>query len=149
MMERNRAQQGATLPNCCASSHSGEAANGGPQQRNTPPLGGVAVLRPRAEAQTWDEGQLEKGGLISSKDRWGPFATGIDRVELVAQLRSLRAIVRLSTGSRGSHLEALLKQAETDTAVLAAASTALGRLDPLDRRRVWSSYAGLNAPHRR
>jgi hypothetical protein len=74
---------------------------------------------------------------------WGPFALGLMSAERVARLRTLRALVRVLCGSRGSDVERLLWRAETKLAALPDAATALDRLSPLDQRRVLSTYAAL------
>ncbi|SOR30302.1 conserved protein of unknown function [Methylorubrum extorquens] len=84
--------------------------------------------------------------LIPSADRWGPFAEGLDPAERCARLRTLRSIVHLLIGPRAGQLRALLKEAESDAAVLPAALKALDALAPLDRRRVLASYAAIERP---
>ncbi len=46
--------------------------------------------------------------MIPAADQFGPWLPGLDRMEQVARLRALRAIVRLLTGSRGAELYGLL-----------------------------------------
>lgn len=82
--------------------------------------------------------------MIASIDQWGPFRTDIDAAERLARLRSLRAIVRLSTGPRGDRLAGLLHRAERDTAALEPALAALNALAALDRRSVLASFAALH-----
>lgn len=84
--------------------------------------------------------------MLPAADRWGPFRPDLDPAERMARLRCLRAVVHLSTGPRGHILTDLLLRAEQDAALLAPALAALSDLDPLDRRRVWASYATLNRP---
>lgn len=81
---------------------------------------------------------------IPAADRFGPWSDRIDAAERVARLRSLRAIVRLSTGPRGDRLAELLRRAERDTATLAPALAALNALAALDRRSVLGSFAALH-----
>jgi hypothetical protein len=84
--------------------------------------------------------------MIPAADAWGPFRADIDAAERKARLRCLRAVVHLSTGPRGQALADLLRRAEQDLALLVPALAALSNLDPLDKRRVWASYATLNRP---
>ncbi|KQO49939.1 hypothetical protein [Methylobacterium sp. Leaf85] len=58
-------------------------------------------------------------------------------------MRSLRALSRVYAGPRALTLCQLLAQAETDPDALPPASRALNRLEPLDRRRILSSFANL------
>ncbi|MFJ7441286.1 hypothetical protein ACIQW5_26990 [Methylorubrum thiocyanatum] len=83
---------------------------------------------------------------IPAADRFGPWSDRIDVTERVARLRSLRAIVRLSTGPRGDRLAGLLHRAERDAAALAPALAALNQLAALDRRAVLASFAALHRP---
>lgn len=83
---------------------------------------------------------------IPPADRWGPFADGLDLAERRARLRALRSVVHLLIGPRAGQLRVLLKEAESDAAVLAAALRALDALAPLDRRRVLASYAAIERP---
>lgn len=86
---------------------------------------------------------------ISSHDtmapsrQFGPWASGLDPAEQRARLRSLRAIARLVAGPRADAVVKLLRQAEDDPAALVPAADALDRLEPLDRRRILGSFAGL------
>lgn len=82
--------------------------------------------------------------MIAPIDQWGPFRPDIDAAERLARLRSLRAIVRLSTGPRGDRLAGLLHRAERDTAALEPALAALNALATLDRRSVLASFAALH-----
>jgi hypothetical protein len=84
--------------------------------------------------------------MILTSDAWGPFRGDIDPAERKARLRCLRAVVHLSTGPRGQVLADLLLRAEQDDHLLPPALSALASLDPLDKRRVWASYAALNRP---
>ncbi|WP_152276436.1 hypothetical protein [Methylorubrum populi] len=81
---------------------------------------------------------------IPTADRFGPWSDRIDAAERVARLRSLRAIVRLTTGPRGERLGDLLYRAEKDAAALVPALAALNRLATLDRRSVLASFAALH-----
>lgn len=85
---------------------------------------------------------------IPTPDRWGPFNPTASPAERLAGLRALRAVVRMVTGPRGEGVERLLRIAEQtpDETVLVEALRQLGRLDPLDKRKVWSSYAALVRP---
>ncbi len=80
--------------------------------------------------------------MIPPLQRGGPFADGLEPGERVARLRALRAIVRLLTGPRGAALEAELRRAEMGRGWRQHA--ALDALASVDRRRVLTSYAGLN-----
>lgn len=86
--------------------------------------------------------------MIPAADQWGPFASNIESGERIARLRCLTAIAHLSCGPRSVELVALLKTAEADVAGLPDALAELNRLAPLDRRRIWASYAALTAPTR-
>lgn len=83
---------------------------------------------------------------IKSGDAWGPFSPGLDPCEQRARIRALRAISRLCLGPRGDDLDRTLRRAEDDPGVLEWAVILLNGLASLDRRRVWSSYAGLITP---
>ena len=82
--------------------------------------------------------------MIRSCDEFGPWAFGLDRVERVARLRSLRAIVRLSIGPRGEALASLLHRAERDPDALEPALRALDALASIDCRQVLASFAALH-----
>lgn len=84
--------------------------------------------------------------MIRPCDAWGPFRPDIDPAERSARLRCLRAVVSLTTGSRGAGLADLLRRAEREPATLEPALAALNRLAALDRRHVLASYAALNRP---
>ena len=86
--------------------------------------------------------------MIPKGDTWGPFALNIEPGERIARLRCLTAIAHLSCGPRSVEIVASLRAAEADLAVLPEALAALNRLTPLDRRRIWASYAALTAPTR-
>lgn len=86
--------------------------------------------------------------MIPTADSWGPFALNIEPGERIARLRCLTAVAHLSCGPRSVDLVASLRAAEADVAVLPDALAALNRLAPLDRRRIWASYAALTAPTR-
>ena len=85
---------------------------------------------------------------IPKADQWGPFNPSASPAERLAGLRSLRLAVRLHCGPRGEGVERLLKIAEQtpDDTILAETLRQLGRLDALDKRRVWSSFAALTTP---
>ncbi|GAA0256204.1 hypothetical protein LNAOJCKE_5443 [Methylorubrum aminovorans] len=87
---------------------------------------------------------LDPVAEIPTADRFGPWSDRIDAAERVARLRSLRAIVRLTTGPRGKRLGDLLYRAEKDAAALVPALAALNRLATLDRRSVLASFAALH-----
>jgi hypothetical protein len=86
--------------------------------------------------------------MIPAADSWGPFASHIEPGERIARLRCLMAIAHLSCGPRSVELVYRLRTAEADAAALPKALAALNRLAPLDRRRIWASYAALTAPTR-
>lgn len=75
--------------------------------------------------------------------QFGPWAPDLDPAEQRARLRALRAIARLLAGPRAADLVRLLARAEHDAEVLVPAAAALDRLEPLDRRKILGSYAGL------
>lgn len=87
--------------------------------------------------------------MIPAGDAWGPFSPNIEPGERIARLRCLTAIAHLSCGPRSVELVASLRAAEEDAGALLNALTALNRLAPLDRRRIWASYAALTAPTQR
>lgn len=84
--------------------------------------------------------------MIAHSDQFGPWAADIPQIERTARLRAMQAIVRLSTGPRGDAVCALLRRAEIDPDAMEPAAVALGRLEPLDYRRVLSSYAAIHRP---
>jgi hypothetical protein len=81
---------------------------------------------------------------MTPADQFGPWAPNLDRTERLARLRSMRAIVRLSCGSRGEALADQLCRAERDPAALPVAAAALNRLASTDRRHVLASFAALH-----
>ena len=81
--------------------------------------------------------------MMTTADRWGPFADGIDAAERRARLRALRQTARLLAGPRATALCQLLAQAETDPAALEPACRALDALAATDRRQILASYAAL------
>jgi hypothetical protein len=81
--------------------------------------------------------------MIPASDRWGPFAPGLDAVELRARLRSLRQTARLLAGPRAADLCRLLAEAETDATALEPACRALNAMAASDKRQIWAAYAGL------
>lgn len=82
--------------------------------------------------------------MIPAGEQWGPFVPDLDAAERVARLRCLRAIAHLSCGPRGERLAAHLRLAETGACNLETVVAELNALVPLDRRRVWASYAAIN-----
>ena len=86
--------------------------------------------------------------MIAPGDQWGPFRLDLDDAERRACLRGLRATARLLAGPRAANLCRLLAQAEIDPAALEPACRALNALAATDRRQIWASYCGLNAPAR-
>ncbi|MCJ2030912.1 hypothetical protein MKK50_16200 [Methylobacterium sp. J-043] len=82
--------------------------------------------------------------MIAPGDAWGPFAADLEPGERLARLRALRAIVRLLCGLRGAAAAAALLAAEARPDADPAACAAVMALEPIDRRRVLASYAGLN-----
>ncbi|WP_267428625.1 hypothetical protein [Methylobacterium sp. GC_Met_2] len=86
--------------------------------------------------------------MIPAADAWGPFAPTITASERIARLRCLTAIAHLSCGPRSVELVAALREAEADAATLPDALASLNQLAPLDRRRIWASYAAITAPTR-
>lgn len=79
-------------------------------------------------------------------DQWGPFAPDLDPCERRARLRSLRAIVRMNLGPRGTLLDRALHCAEEGAVSLDTLHGVLSRLPSLDFRRVVASYAALTRP---
>lgn len=82
--------------------------------------------------------------MIAPADRFGPWSDRIDAAERLARLRSLRAIVRLTTGPRGDRLASELHRAEGDASRLPFALAALNHLAALDRRQVLTTFAQLH-----
>lgn len=82
--------------------------------------------------------------MMPALNRFGPWSDRIDAAERLARLRSLRAIVRLTTGPRGDRLASELHRAESDAARLPAALLELNHLAALDRRQVLASFAQLH-----
>lgn len=80
---------------------------------------------------------------IARADSWGPFDPSITTCERIARTRTLRAIGRLCLGPRGDALDRALRCAEDDPSLLERALVILGGLAPSEKRRVWSSYAGM------
>jgi hypothetical protein len=63
--------------------------------------------------------------------------------ERKARLRSLRLASRLICGPRGTELERALHRAEHDPSALPRAAKLIEGLQPLDRRRLLSSWWGV------
>ena len=82
--------------------------------------------------------------MIRPCDQFGPWAPDLDTAERRARLRAMQALARVHCGPRGADLVRLLAQAETDSAALEPALTALDRLPSNDRRHVLASYAALH-----
>lgn len=74
--------------------------------------------------------------------QFGPWAPDLDPAERLARLRSLRTAARIMAGPRAASLVLLLARAERDSDALGPAADALDRLEPLDRRRILSAFAG-------
>lgn len=83
---------------------------------------------------------------MNDRPTYGPWRPGIDAAERRARLRSLRAIAGLVAGPRADPLVGFLLTAETDDEALNLAADALEDLDPLELRRILSSYANRAAP---
>lgn len=82
--------------------------------------------------------------MIPPRDRFGPWAPGLDAPELRARLRAMRALARVHCGPRAADLVRQLAQAEADPAALEPALAALNRLASNDRRHILASYAALS-----
>ncbi|TDR95669.1 hypothetical protein EV668_0053 [Enterovirga rhinocerotis] len=81
---------------------------------------------------------------------WGPFLPGLDPAERKARLRSLRALVKVMSGSRGADVEFAILRAEIsgdDADMLGEAEATFGRLGAIDQRRVLASFASLHSPN--
>jgi hypothetical protein len=83
---------------------------------------------------------------IAPAHRFGPWADGLTDAERTARLRCLRCLVHLICGRRGELLCDVLERAETDPKALVSSIDVLDRLEPLDRRKILSTFAHL---HRR
>ncbi|TGD94905.1 hypothetical protein [Methylobacterium nonmethylotrophicum] len=83
---------------------------------------------------------------LPSSDRFGPWADGLSTAERQARLRCMRGLVHLIAGPRGQRLADTLARAEVDEDALRQSVDELGRLTPVDRRRVLASFAALHRP---
>lgn len=83
---------------------------------------------------------------LDPADRWGPFADGLDPAERRARFRCLISVIHLLTGPRGKPAIEALRFAEATNSASADTMRAFMKLEPLDRRRVWASYAAINRP---
>jgi hypothetical protein len=84
-----------------------------------------------------------------SADAWGPFRDGVPADERRAQLRELRALLRVLAGPASNDAaDALTRAAKApnDPERLRAALDALEQLRPVPRRRVLAAYAALHRP---
>jgi hypothetical protein len=84
--------------------------------------------------------------VIRPRDQFGPWVPDLDRAELRARLRAMRALARVLCGPRATDLVRLLAQAEADATALEPALAALDRLPSSDRRHLLGSYAALHRP---
>ncbi len=85
-------------------------------------------------------------GANAQPDRFGPWADGLSTAERRARLRCLRDLVHVLCGPRGQDLADLLDRAKFDGGALRETVEALARLEPVDRRRVLTTYAALHRP---
>jgi len=83
--------------------------------------------------------------MTTTAPTFGPWESAITAAERLARLRSMRALVRVLVGPKGSDLAAALRQAEHDLAALDQAADLLDRLPSLPRRHVLASYAALGS----
>lgn len=83
---------------------------------------------------------------LAPGDRWGPFADGLDPAERRARFRCLISVIHILTGPRGKDAIDALRYAESFNDKSADAMRAFMKLEPVDRRRVWASYAAINRP---
>jgi len=82
--------------------------------------------------------------MVAAAEPFGPFRADVDPVERVAQLRSLRSLVRVFAPQR--ELELALQAAETDAVHGARALIMFDSLPPLKRRNVLATFAYIHAP---
>jgi hypothetical protein len=80
-----------------------------------------------------------------SSGAFGPWSSGLDATERVAQFRSLASLAALMTGS-GNPLVQALRQAEHDTAAAALALDLINALPALTRRRLLSTFGAVTWP---
>lgn len=81
--------------------------------------------------------------MIAPCDQWGPFAPSLSPAERVARLRALRALAHLLLGLRGRDLCRLLREAESDDALLGVVALTIDTLPSRDRRNLLASYGAL------
>lgn len=79
---------------------------------------------------------------------FGPFLPDLEPGERKAQVRSLRALVRVLTGPRGKDAATALLAAEIapDAETLSEAERTFDGLAPVNRRRVLASFAAVLPP---
>jgi hypothetical protein len=70
----------------------------------------------------------------------------VDGPERLARLRGLRTAAGLLCGHRGRQLERCLYDAERDTGAILAAMACVEALSPLDRRRLFTTFAATLRP---
>jgi hypothetical protein len=84
-----------------------------------------------------------------SNGAWGPFRPGVPADERTAQLRELRALLRVLAGPASNDAaDALTRAAERpdDPELLRAALVSIEALRPKPRRNVLATFARLHRP---
>ena len=75
---------------------------------------------------------------------FGPFRDGMDDKERTAQLRTLRALVRVYFGL--PELQRLLRIGETDCSVLPRALEMFDAVPAVKKRRILGTFAAIHKP---
>lgn len=74
---------------------------------------------------------------------WGPFARHLLPEERTARIRCLRGLVMAYRGTDGKRVNALLRAAEDDPAVLESARLTLAALSEPQLRPIWNAYVSM------
>ncbi|MCJ2056654.1 hypothetical protein MKL09_08810 [Methylobacterium sp. J-048] len=74
---------------------------------------------------------------------WGPFASHLLPEERSARIRCLRGLVMAYRGTDGKRVNALLRAAEDDPALLESARLSLAALSEAQLRPIWNAYVSM------
>lgn len=74
---------------------------------------------------------------------WGPFAAHLTPEERTARIRCVRGLVMAYRGTDGTRINAMLREAETEPALLEAARLALVALSEAQLRPIWTAYTAV------
>ena len=74
---------------------------------------------------------------------WGPFASHLLPEERTARIRCLRGLVMAYRGTDGKRVNVLLRQAESEPAMLENARLTLVALSEAQLRPIWNAYVSV------